>query len=71
VREDVALEVDSRCNFDQSQACRVEFEHGALGDVENFLAALDGVFTAESEVLDPFDELGDLALADDLQFTSG
>jgi len=57
VGEDVALEVDSRCNFDQAQAAVVEFEHGAFGDVEDLLAAFDSVFTAERQVLDPFDEL--------------
>ena len=67
VRENVALEVDSRRYFDQAQTFVVEFEHGALGDVEDFLPTLDGVFPAESEVFDPFDELADLAFADDSQ----
>ena len=63
--EDVALEIDAGGDFDQAQAVVVEPENGALGNVQDALAALARIGAAEGQVIDPIDELGGLTLDDD------
>ena len=51
VREDVLFQINAGGDFREGQAFVGDAEHGALGDVESFLAGFTGVFTTESDLL--------------------
>src|SRR5205814_4031918 len=57
LREDVALEVDSRSDLDQFQSTGDEPEDAALGDEDDGLLPADRVVAAERALLDLVDEL--------------
>ncbi len=52
-------------NFDEFEACRRQFEHAALGDVDDGLRAARGILACERDLLDVFHELARAAFLDD------
>src|SRR5947209_20523284 len=67
--EDIALDIDARCYFDQLHAARRPLQHASFGDVEHGLADFGGVFTGEGYMLDRLDEFTGAAFAHDSQRT--
>ncbi len=57
VREEVAFEVESGCDFDQFQSVGVQSKHRPLGDVQDRLAAPNRFAAGEGPMFDLGDEL--------------
>src|SRR2546421_3925866 len=62
LRQDVALQVDARCDFDQLQAALAEAEHGALGHVKRLLSPAQRDRATVRDVLHALYELAHAAL---------
>ena len=65
VVNNVSLEIEARCDFDERHAVTIEAEDRALGHVEYVLPAPPRVLAAEGDPLHAFDELAHLARRDD------